>query len=251
MGAQLFLAVLLVAAPDISRYGYVPAAVKDATLVGSMSAGLPLYSPTPAVKALPPAARVVAVQALAGFVKSWVMSPEFKAAYASRLKDVRGPPPAPKRSADELAKARRAEMEESIKQMLAASAQMPKEARAAAKATAAELRKSTEAMLKDRSSMEALETERFAEEQGRWEQVLKDMPDDVNVAVRRKLTAFLEETRDIDYAAALKVGPTGQRVFAKEEYEAKSPEWKMGFRAGKEATEAARAFVTAWLKELR
>jgi hypothetical protein len=38
--------------------------------------------------------------------------------------------------------------------------------------------------------------------------------------------------------------------FANEDYEGKPAEWKICFRAGKEATEAARAFARSWLTEL-
>jgi hypothetical protein len=39
-------------------------------------------------------------------------------------------------------------------------------------------------------------------------------------------------------------------VFADEKLEAKPAEWKLCFRAGKEATGAARAFAEGWLAEL-
>jgi hypothetical protein len=45
--------------------------------------------------------------------------------------------------------------------------------------------------------------------------------------------------------------PRGDKmVFVKEAYQQKSAYCKMCFRAGKEATEAARAFASAWLAEL-
>ncbi len=250
MTSPLVVALLLAAAPDLVKYGYQADAVKETALSGVTSGGLPSFAATPAVKALPVAARAAAVQALAGFVKAWVMSPEFKAAYAKQLKDLRGPPPAPKRSAAEIAKERRAEMEKNIKEMMDAAASAPKDAKDAVKLTATEMRKSTEAMLKNTALLESAENDRFAEESAAWEKAKKDLPDDVTAAVKQKLELFLEETKDIDYQAALK-SSGGRKVFAKEDYEAKGSSWKMGFRAGKEATEAARAFVSAWLKELR
>jgi len=41
------------------------------------------------------------------------------------------------------------------------------------------------------------------------------------------------------------------RVFAAEAFEAKPAEWKMCFRAGKPATDAARAFAQKWLNDLQ
>jgi hypothetical protein len=40
-------------------------------------------------------------------------------------------------------------------------------------------------------------------------------------------------------------------VFVNNDYERKPPEWKLCFRAGKEATAAARVFASDWLAELK
>lgn len=250
MIAQFVIAVTLFAAPDISKYGYLDAAVKDAVLLGALSSDLPLVSATPAVKALPKTARAAAALALASFVKTWVMSGEFRSAYAARVKDLRPQAPAPKRTRAQLIKNKRAEMERSIDEMLSASAGLPKDAQEAAKLAAKELRSASEAQWKDGSVLDLEEDERFNQEKAAYTQNLADVPDDVHAAIKRTLTLFLERTRDIDYSAQLKTGEGGKSVFANEDYEAKGREWKMGFRAGREATEAARAFVAGWLKEL-
>jgi hypothetical protein len=59
----------------------------------------------------------------------------------------------------------------------------------------------------------------------------------------------LDATQGIDYAAKL-VKKEKVMVFENPVYEKKDDKWKKGYRAGKEATEAARAFAQAWLKEL-
>lgn len=43
----------------------------------------------------------------------------------------------------------------------------------------------------------------------------------------------------------------GKLRFVKPEYERKSSEWKLAYRAGKASTEKARAFAAAWLAELK
>jgi len=53
--------------------------------------------------------------------------------------------------------------------------------------------------------------------------------------------------RNIDYDAKT-TGENRQGQFVNSEYEAKPPLWKMGFRAGREATEAARGFAKEWLR---
>lgn len=67
--------------------------------------------------------------------------------------------------------------------------------------------------------------------------------------VRRQLQAFLDLTADVDFAATTHASG-GLRIFDDARYEGKPPVWKMCYRAGRPATEAARAFAEEWLKEL-
>jgi len=67
--------------------------------------------------------------------------------------------------------------------------------------------------------------------------------------LKKRLEAFLASTADVDFAATTRSGG-GMRYFEKPEYESKPSEWKMCFRAGKETTEALRAFARGWLEEL-
>ena len=61
---------------------------------------------------------------------------------------------------------------------------------------------------------------------------------------------MLEITKDVDYNAELKE-INNKKKFVNASYEAKRPEWKMAFRAGKEVTEVTRAFAEQWLDELK
>ena len=72
---------------------------------------------------------------------------------------------------------------------------------------------------------------------------------DPNVTLKRRLQSFLDATADVDFEAEIK-GEGGSRRFVDKQYEARPPEWKMCFRAGKEASDAARAFAKGWLEEL-
>jgi hypothetical protein len=71
------------------------------------------------------------------------------------------------------------------------------------------------------------------------------MDEDPNATIKRRLTFFLETTKDVDFGAKL-----AGRQFANEDYESKPSEWKMCYRAGREATTAAREVATAWLADL-
>jgi hypothetical protein len=67
--------------------------------------------------------------------------------------------------------------------------------------------------------------------------------------IRKRLEKLLEETKGVDFGAKL-VKKDNLMEFANPAYEQKSREWKLAFRAGKEATDAARAIASEWLKAL-
>ena len=73
-------------------------------------------------------------------------------------------------------------------------------------------------------------------------------PDNVLLYIKPQLEDFLESTKDIDYSAQL-TEKNGKKYFVNPAYEKKNGNWKKGFRAGKETTETARAFVQQWLSE--
>ena len=99
-----------------------------------------------------------------------------------------------------------------------------------------------------------MDANRYKTEKDTYDQLMKkwetNYPGSVNQFVKLRLTDFLESTKDIDYGAALVEKPY-KKVFANPVYEKKNWKWKMGFRAGKEATEAAREFASKWIKELQ
>jgi len=75
-------------------------------------------------------------------------------------------------------------------------------------------------------------------------------PEDYKIVIKTRLQKMLDVTKDVDFNAALKE-QYGKKKFVNPAYEAKSNEWKMAFRAGKEVTETTRAFVQQWLNELK
>lgn len=247
---MILLALVLTAAPSIETWGYAPDALKPLAVEATLNGELPNFPVTAAVKALPVAQRAQAVKTLAGWVKTFVSSAEFKSLYTARLGDLRAPKPQPKRTADQIAKDRRAELDKQVADMLANVSKVPPDMQAQLKSAAADMKKNGETMLADKKTLELIENARFDEENARYQQSLAQLPDDPKDAIKRVLGKFLEATQGIDYGA--KLVPAGDRKrFANPDYESKDWAWKMGFRAGKDATEAARAFCDAWLKELK
>jgi hypothetical protein len=75
-------------------------------------------------------------------------------------------------------------------------------------------------------------------------------PADPRALVAMRLRRFLDVSRDVAYDAQI-VETQGKKVFADPALEAKPSEWKMCFRAGKPATDAARTFAQKWLNDLQ
>jgi predicted phage tail protein len=80
-----------------------------------------------------------------------------------------------------------------------------------------------------------------------WETAYPENPDQL---IAERLQKMLNAIKDIDYNAEL-AEKWGKKRFVNPAYESKNPEWKQGFRAGKEVTESARAFAQKWLNELQ
>jgi hypothetical protein len=75
-------------------------------------------------------------------------------------------------------------------------------------------------------------------------------PEDPKLLIKKRLQEILDITENIDYKAELKDGPKGFKYFVNPDYEKRSKDWKLAFRAGKTTTDAIRAAAQQWLKEL-
>jgi hypothetical protein len=74
----------------------------------------------------------------------------------------------------------------------------------------------------------------------------KKYPSDPNELIKKRLTDFLAISATVDFDAEVSSGR-----FVNSEYEKKTPEWKMCYRAGKEVVEAARVEAQKWLNEVK
>ncbi len=70
-------------------------------------------------------------------------------------------------------------------------------------------------------------------------------PSDPTEMVKQRLQDFLVVSKTVDFDAEVSNG-----MFTKKEYERKSAQWKMCYRAGKEVVEAAQTEAIKWLQEL-
>jgi opacity protein-like surface antigen len=175
-----------------------------------------------AMRKIPAAKHAATVKALGAVAKTLLASEPFKAEYAERRKAEIG-----SMSDADLQKAEasyRATKEADLKTFTEKKAK-------AAKAEQAELQATIDQIKAD------LEVPRAP-------------PADPKAALKVRLKRYLAATADVKWGAKLK-DQEGLKVFEDQALERKPREWKLAFRMGKDATEAARAFAKAWLAELK
>lgn len=204
---------------------------------------------SPLLKQVPASARVAVVRAAGEAVKAWTRTAEFKARYAAwRVEQLPLMPPPPRTRAQlvKQAKAEIATQRAEMEQALAGTTPDQKELVAQTRAQAEAVFKQ---QLRDADSPDAEENDRqrYHAELSAWEEASATVPQDPKVRLRALLQAFLEQTAGVDFKAALKP----DRSFVRSDFEEQSRAWKAAYRAGPEATAAARDFATTWLKELQ
>lgn len=256
-GATLVAAALAWAAELPSQLGIGVEQAQRMVLDGVQTGNVYPGSARGALQAASPEQRAAWVEATLGWVKTYAQSAQFAAAYASAREQSKPmPPPTPERSVDDELRARKAEMEQQFEEGRKNAAALPAEQRAAVEAGLAQAREAMAAMEKDpqmaQMQRQALEADRTQRQQ-EYDKALSDWeqryPVDPKALIKQRLQEFLALSGTVDFAAATKAD--GNKVrFVNPEYERKPANWKLCFRAGKPAVDAARAFATSWEKEL-
>ncbi|NTV46702.1 MAG: hypothetical protein HGB11_09365 [Chlorobiales bacterium] len=258
----LFVALSIVASgviygvPDIlSRLGINQNTAQDNVLYAYANGNVNYYLAAKSFKAAASSERVDLVKSLLGWVKTYTASPTFQKAYAA-LREERKPSPPVSESYDEVMKKQRADAKKQQEEALKGLEKMPPETRkqveAAIKqsiATQKEMDNNPEFQKMQKDGFiqdQARKKEQYQESMKRWEE---DYPADSKVLVAKRLKSFLDLSADVNFDA--KLTQRGDRkIFADPNYERKSSEWKLCYRAGKETVNAAREFSSSWLKEL-
>jgi len=258
-GAVLFGGVLLAAqnSPDVlAKLALDPPAAKESVLDSLASGSVYNYAAIEAFKSLPLASRAAVVRTGLAWVKAHVGTDEFKAAYQKSRNEEKPEPPAARPTADDALKQQKIDFEKQVVDMRKGMANLDAATKESMEKGIREMRAQMEAMAKDPEQKKLLgqmtEIQR-GEDKKQYDEQVKDwnekFPADPRLLIKKRITEFLAASADVDYAA--KLVPRGDKmVFARDEFEQKSPEWKTCFRAGREATEAARAFAKAWMAEL-
>ena len=204
------------------------------------------------LKSVQPAARAAVVSALGAFAKSYVDSEGFRTRYDGEWNRSLPPLPPPPKTGKQVVAERKAELKKAIADTENGLLNLPPELRPSMKESIEQLRGS----MKDLDGLDQVygeqEKARYEANMADYKRKLSDpnaLPKDPRVALKRALQKFLDATAGVDYSAKLVIR-NDRQYFADQDLETKPPEWKMCFRAGREACEAARTFATSWLKEL-
>jgi hypothetical protein len=217
---------------------------------GLMNPGLP----STAFKAMPPSTRASVATAGIAWLRTYTASANFQKMYATLRENNKPSPPSYKLTPEEQveADAPKPASDEDVKKMEAMlSPEQRKQFEEKMKQIAEQLAKMNTPENR-KLQLDAIKAQR-AQEQKEYEQSVADwqkkFPIDPKPLIVERLKAFMALSADVDFAAATATADGGI-TFVKPEYEGKPESWKLCYRAGKEATSAARAGVEGWLKAL-
>jgi hypothetical protein len=192
------------------------------------------------------------------YTKCYVSSPAFVKAYEEARKASTPVKPTPPRTKEQIQKEKIAELDKTIAEGEQSMKTLPKDLIEPFKEVQQMLKEQKKDYENPDSEMLALLVSsenyiysnaktRYEEELVQWQ---KNYPSDHKIMIKARLETFLQITADIDYNAALKEEYRVKK-FVNPTYEKKPAEWKMAYRAGKPAVDAARTFAKAWLAELQ
>lgn len=260
LAATAFAAAMTVAAPAaqgaLAQLGLNEGQAKldllSAVNYGSVSIG----GAAKLFKAASPAVQKTIIDGVVAWAKAHTSSAEFKRAYAESRNNTKPDPPATQAESDAQARNDLAEQQKAIEEMKKVAASLPPDQRKAMEDGIKEAIAAMKAMQNDpemQKMMKQMAVEgRKADEESYKDALAKwneDHPENPNVLIARRLRAFLDTSASVDFNAKVEKRD-GKLKFVESKYEEKPAEWKMCYRAGRDAVDAARSVASAWLKEI-
>jgi hypothetical protein len=251
-------AVVLGAQSRLLDFGLHVDRVKPA-LVDTFTDGIiPGYPNAKAYRAAPVAVRVAFVKEAFSWVKAYTETPAFKADYEKHRANARPEAAQSKGSPDDqyskMIADQRKQIDEMNKNMKTMSPDMQKAMQEAIRQIEAGIEKTANdpqiaaQMKQGFAASAANDQENARKEMADYEQ---RYPADPKVLIARRLQEFLDDSKDVNFDAALVPDGGGGRMrFADPQYESKPERWKVYYRAGREPMEAARTFAAGWLRQI-
>jgi hypothetical protein len=216
------------------------------------------YSGVKSLKNFATGDRVKMVQQLAAYSKQYTRTQAFKTEY-EKLRNRRKPAePLPMKTVEAIREEERVRLERGIKQQeINAKSDNPKIRNSVQYALPrmqkelSELNNPDNKVIKQRADQAKAAHERGIKSYNDALQKLEaDYPANPDHFIRKRLQEILTMTADVDFDAELRQDKDLKK-FVNPVYEKKPAEWKLAFRAGKEATNAVRAEAEKWIREIR
>ena len=253
----LCVITLAAAAQDhLAALGISEGRAREAVFDSFVSDTASLAGKSEVFKAASASTKVAMVNFAMTLARGFVESDEFKRRYADH-REANGPDPLPEeQTVDAVLAKQRAGFEEQVEAMKKLFDQITPEQRTTLEQGWDDMRRQLTDMETGprRAELEeALRQTRGAlvrERELAMQELEKVYPADPRGLVALRLKRFLDGSKDVAYEAQL-IEKDGKRVFADPALEARPPEWKLCFRAGKPATDAARSFAQKWLSDLQ
>lgn len=257
LAASVLLALGALAQGALAQLGVTDASARGA-LVNALARGsVPASMAAKAFKAATPGARASLVRTAMAWAKAYTETAAFKADYARQREADAPKPPRFTGSVDDELAAQRAERLKSVEEARKNAASMPADLRPQMEAMVKTMEESNAKIDKDprmqamlRQGIEAQRANDMQAYEQSVRQHEKRFPADPRALVARRLQEFLGLSKDVDFGAKLVPAGSKQR-FADPRYEEKPEEWKLCYRAGREAVAAARESAEAWLATLK
>jgi hypothetical protein len=248
---------ILVAQAKFSDFGINEAQLKSRIVSALIRGNVPEYSNAKAYHAATPAIQAAFVKNSMAWLKWYTESSAFQSDYNQKRAAAKPAGPESKGSADDqyskMLADQRKQLEETKKNVAAMSPDMQKQMAPALKQMEASIEQMAKnpqmaSMLKQGlAGQDAQNQKRYQDELAKYD---KDYPADPKVLIASRLRQFLEVSKDVNFNAKLVPIGGGRMDFADQQYRQKSADWKLCYRAGEPAVQAARSFATEWLKQL-
>lgn len=245
----------------LAALGISEGRAKEAVFDSFMSDAVSIAGKPAAFISLSPSARATLVTFALNLARTFAESDDFKRRYADH-REANGPEPLPEeQTADAIFKKQRDGFEQQVAEMRKLFDQITPEQRDTLEAGWKDMRAQLDEMEKGdrRKQIEGLLRDQRAEQARGRAAAMKEFeevyPEDARALIAMRLRHFLDVTADLNFSARLVDTPVGngarKKIFADPGLEARPAEWKMMFRAGKPAADAARTFAQTWLSDLQ
>lgn len=248
-------AAALTAQTITGELGITDGRAREAVFDSFVSGAVSIAGKAEAFTAASPQARVAIVNAAATLARAFVESDEFPRRYADHREANSPDPLPPPATADDVLAKQRGDFEAQVDGIRKQFGEVTPEQRETLEKGFDTMRSRFAEMEKGEAKVEldgALKAQRARQVQV-YEAAVTAFetayPSDPRTLVANRLGKFLDLSKDIDFKAQL-VEKNKKMRFADAGLEARRAEWKILFRAGKPATDAARAFARKWLADL-